>query len=43
MSVLAKDLLVLRALPKSDSGPRGALTEHLMREIARALISRGAA
>lgn len=39
MSVLAKDLLYLRALPQ----PHGALTERLMREIARDLISRGAA
>ncbi|WP_429363821.1 hypothetical protein [Paraburkholderia sp. MM5496-R1] len=44
--MLAKDLLVLLALPKSDSGPRGAhgaLTQHLLREIASTLIARGAA
>ncbi|MBC8730021.1 hypothetical protein [Paraburkholderia sp. UCT2] len=37
MSVLAKDLLVLRALPK----PHGALTEHLKRERAAGLIGEG--
>jgi hypothetical protein len=39
MSVLAKDLLALRALPR----PHGALTERLMWAIARDLIARGAA
>jgi hypothetical protein len=39
MSVLAKDLIELRALP----APHGALTNHLLREIARNLIAPGAA
>lgn len=39
MSTLAKDLIVLMLLP----GPRGALTEHLLRELARNLIGSGVA
>jgi hypothetical protein len=39
MSVLAKDLIELNALPV----PHGALTEHLMRELAMALIAEGVA
>jgi len=35
MSILAKDLLELRALP------RGALVEHMLREIALNLIAAG--
>ncbi len=35
MSVLAEDLITLLALPT----PRGTLTEHLLREIARRLIA----
>jgi hypothetical protein len=35
MSVLAKDLRALRAYP------RGALVDHMLREIAAALISEG--
>lgn len=39
MSVLAKDLLELNALPV----PHGTLTEHLLREIAMELIAKGVA
>lgn len=39
MSALAKNLQNLCALP----APHGALTQHLMREIAQQLIARGAA
>jgi hypothetical protein len=39
MSVLAKDLIDLRALP----APHGALTDHLLREIARNFIAPGVA
>ncbi len=39
MSVLAKDLRDLRALPS----PHGTLTDHLMREIALNLIAPGVA
>jgi hypothetical protein len=37
MSILAKDLIELNALPL----PHGTLTEHLLREIALNLISPG--
>ena len=37
MSTLAQDLQALRDMPE----PRGALTEHLMREIALNLIAEG--
>lgn len=37
MSVFAKDLLELRTMP------RGALIEHLLRELARNLIAPGVA
>jgi hypothetical protein len=40
MSVLAKDLMELRAI---RGGERGALIEHLMREIALCLIAAGVA
>lgn len=39
MSLLAKDLIELVSLP----GPHGALTDHLLREIARNLIAPGVA
>jgi hypothetical protein len=39
MSVLAKDLMELRAQPQ----PHGALTEHLIRAIALNLIAAGVA
>jgi hypothetical protein len=39
MSVLAKDLIELGALP----APHGALTDHLLREIAMHLIAPGVA
>jgi hypothetical protein len=40
MSVLAKDLLELRRLAQ---GGAGALTEHLLKEVARNLIAPGVA
>jgi hypothetical protein len=39
MSVLARDLLELNALPL----PHGCLTEHLLRELATNLIAPGVA
>lgn len=39
MSVLAKDLIELNALPL----PHGCLTEHLLRELATNLIAPGVA
>lgn len=39
MSVLAKDLIELNALPL----PHGTLTDHLLRELAMNLIAEGVA
>jgi hypothetical protein len=39
MSILAKDLIELNALPL----PHGCLTEHLLRELAMNLIAEGVA